>query len=465
MKTTALFAGMRRLCALPLAAVLLLLAGCLEKNLLWSPDGRRAVVFGPDGLYLTDAEGRLSSLLAPGAYRAAWLGDSRQLVIARRERVATWTEAARLLGEERAGKLAAKFEEQWQKSPAPGVNDVEAAQVDDKPERALRQLYLRERHGADVRARLDEAAWTAWQSAAVEMHELVPARLEGEALVTGAPLYAGADDIEEIRVAAGDRAVAFVAKPGYSLPDQAHDELQLWVARLRASGTERIAARVAAYPDWSADGSSVVYVQANAGAERDQLRLGTLVQRPVFDAAGGWAKAPEPRELAGCMFSEQARVRCLRDGRILFNAAELSLPVAAEDFGDTREQLFALDPVRQATLTRLVPRKREADLPQSLAFFEVGPDEKQVLFGDFRGAVAVLTLATGEVEQVQEATKDNLQGQPVWRAAGEFSYTRRTADKAAVRKTEVVLRTGGQDRVLSAGWPDGMVNHWFSERK
>lgn len=464
MKTIALFAGVRRLCALPLLAVLLLLAGCLEKNILWSPDGRRAVVFAQEGLYLTDGDGRLSSLLAPGAYRAAWLGDSRQLVIARRIRAGTWDEAARLLGAERAGQLAAIIEEQWQKSPTDTLAWLRT-QKTEKAETALWQIYLRDRQGADVRAQLDPEAWKAWRSVQVEAHVLAVAKIEGEALEWGATLFGGVGEIEEIRVAAGDRAVAFVATPGYALPGQADDELQLWVARMGGSAAELIAARVAAYPDWTADGRDLAYVQANSGAERDQLRLGTLVQRPVFDAAGDWIEKSELRELAGFLFSDRVRVRCLRDGRILFNGVELSLPIAAEDFGETREQLFALDPARQATLVRLVPRKREANLPKSLAFFEVSPDEKQVLFGDFNGAVAVLTLASGEVEEVQDAAKDNLQGQPVWRAAGEFSYTRRVADRAAVRKAEIVLRTGGKDRVISAGWPDDFVNRLFSEKK
>ncbi|MBX3735711.1 MAG: hypothetical protein KF715_03395 [Candidatus Didemnitutus sp.] len=464
MKTVALFAGVRRLCVLPLAVVLLLLAGCLEKNLLWSPDGRRAVVFGQEGLYLTDADGRLSPLLVPGANLAAWLGDSQQLVVARSQRVGSWDEAARHLGAERAGKFAAQVEQLWQKSPAETLAKARLQKV-YKAEPAWWQIYLRDRHGPEVRAQLDADTWNAWKTAQVEVHELVMAKIEGDTLVTGAALYAGAGEIEEIRVAAGDRAIACVAKPGLA-PEPQENEFQLWVARLGSpSAPELIATRVAAYPDWTADGRDVVYVQANAGAEHDQLRLGTLVQRPVFDAAGAGLKAPEPRELAGFVFSEQARVRCLHDGRILFNAAELSLPVAAEDFGDTREQLFALDPARQATLTRLVPRKHEANLPQSLAFFEVSPDEKQVLFGDFHGAVAVLTLASGDVAQVQEAGKDNLQGQPVWRGAGEFSYTRRVADRAAVRKAEIVLRAADKDRVLSASWPDEMVNRLFSEKK
>jgi hypothetical protein len=261
--------------------------------------------------------------------------------------------------------------------------------------------------------------------------------------------------------------VAFVTETALS-PEKRGDDLQLWLARVNGSGATPVAAHVGAFPDWTADGRSLVYIQAAGGSAKDDLRLGTLVQREVLDAGGQVASKEEKKELAGWIFSENTRVRCLRDGRILFNAAEISLPIAAEDYGEQHEQLFAVDPARQATLVRLVPRKQEQNLPQTLAFFEVSPDEKQVLFGGVEDEVAVLTLATGEVERVQDKTdKQSLQGQPVWRKDGEFSYTRRTAKKdgpTPTRKAEVMLRSGGKDRLLSGSWPDQLVNQLVADR-
>jgi hypothetical protein len=96
-------------------------------------------------------------------------------------------------------------------------------------------------------------------------------------------------------------------------------------------------------------------------------------------------------------------VRCLPDGRMLFNAAEISLPFAAEDNGDPRERLYALDPGRRPTLVRLIPHKAEEELPAQQAFFEVSPDGRQVLFGSTKGEVCLLTLATGQAEKSQAA--------------------------------------------------------------
>src|SRR5581483_5458692 len=111
----------------------------------------------------------------------------------------------------------------------------------------------------------------------------------------------------------------------------------------------------------------------------------------------------------------------------------------------------------QPTLIRLIPRRYELDAPQALSFFEVGPDEKQVLFGGMKGEVAVLTLATGAIENVQEGAENNFAGLPTWRRSGEFTYVKRgAADKGqkTSRPAEIVLRRGDKETVLSQSWSD-----------
>lgn len=448
----------------PLALVLLLLAGCLEKTLLWSPDGSRAAVIGQDGLYLCDADGRLSALLVPGAYNAAWLGDSQQLVIARRTKQDSWTEIAREIGPEQAGLLIARAESIWQQIQTGGRWSLLTMDLGRKESTIkLVKIYLRERYGEALRAKLDAGEWDMLKGVQAEVHELIMARIEEGRITTVTRLSTSLGRVNEIRLAPGDRVVAFATEMALTVDGNKEDDIQLQLARVNGSGASLVAAYVGAFPDWSADGRWLTYVQASAGSTKDDLRLGTLVQREVVDAGGAIAIQKAQKELAGWIFSVNSRVRCLRDGRILFNAAEISLPIAAEDFGEQHEQLFAVDLARQATLVRLIPRKQEEHLPQTLAFFEVSPDEKQVLFGGLDGEVCLLTLATGEVEQVQEGVaKQNLQGQPVWRKDGEFSYTRRAVKKDGqkpARKAEVVLRRGDKEQILSTNWPDQMVNY------
>ena len=81
-----------------------------------------------------------------------------------------------------------------------------------------------------------------------------------------------------------------------------------------------------------------------------------------------------------------------------FNAVEFSLPTAIKDADVEREELFTLDVARQATLVRVIPRAEEEKVSKHLTFFEVSPDEKQVLVGGYEGETSVLTLQTGDIE-------------------------------------------------------------------
>jgi len=460
MKTECNCRGVARFAFAPLALTLLLLTGCLEKTLVWSPDGNRAAVITNDGLRLCAADGKLSAEPLPDAYRMAWLADSQQLVLARKTKASQWTPVARALGPEAAAALIAKAEAAWQKLQTGSDWGLVKLGVHGSPDEHALTIYLRERYGDAFRAKVDAAEWDNLAGKKIDVHELVMARLDGDKLVTGTLLHEGLGEIKEIRLAPGDKAVAFTAerKAGKD------DPLQLMLTRVNGTGATPVAERVAAFPDWTADGRSLVYVQASGGDAKDDLRLGTLVQREVLDEGGKVAVKADVKYLAGWIFSGNTRVRCLRDGRILFNAGEISLPIAAEDYGEQREQLFAVDLARHATLVRMIPRRQEEKLPQTLAFFEVSPDEEQVLLGWFDGTVSLLTMATGEVDQVQKGIKDDgLQGQPVWRTDGEFSYTRRTKEKDGqkpARTAEIVLRRGDKDvTVLSASWPDDLVKH------
>jgi len=465
MKTVTTKRSWRMVAAIPAALLLLLLAGCLEKTLVWSPDGTRAAVISQRALYLCDADGNLSPRLVPDVYQAAWLSDSQQLVLARKHSVDKWTPLARTLDPERVGKVASEAESLWKQLETGGKWGILTMELGKKKDQAVLKIFLREHYGDALRAKVSAGEWDELKSVQAEISELVMARIVGEQIQPGTLLHEGLERINDLRVSPGDRAVAFTT-------DMALDndkECRLLLARIDATGAVTVAEHTGTYPDWTADGRALAYVQA-LGGTKDDLRLGTLVSREVLDENGQNRIAEKPAELAGLLFGKASRVRCLQDGRILFNSGEFNLPVAANDAGVERDNLFAWDPARQATLVRMVPREEEENLPKNLTFFEVSPDEKQVLVGTFKGHVCLLTLATGEVQEIQAGVKDNLQGAPVWRKSGEFTYTRRTVTKDGrkpVREAEVILRSGKTEKVLSQSWPDAMVNELFSseERK
>lgn len=434
----------------PLAAAIALaalLAGCFEKRILWSPDGTRAAVLTNAGLRFTDANGRLTPVLVSGISAAAWI-DPQRLVLARRREVGEWAAIARVLGpraaaiEAEAAEVAARIRD--------GARGAEVfAGNKDLP----LQLCLRDRHAAELGPRLPAGESAKLQQKTVAISEVLVGTIRESAIEFGPVLLQAVGNVLDLRPAPGREVVAATMEMKAE-----GDECQLFLLRLDRPGPAVPAARrIAQYPDWKHDGSALVLCEST-GSASDAVSLGVVVRRALVEENGVPRLSEKPEYLAGTMFNQFTRIRCLRDGRVLFNAAEFTLPLAAEDYGDEREQLFALDASRQVTLVRLVPRKREADLPQQLSFFEVSPDETQVLFGAPKGAVSLLTLATGEVKEIQKSGQKELQGAPVWRGAGEIAYFRRAADDGSgARPVELVLRKGERETVLSREWSSEVI--------
>jgi hypothetical protein len=434
-------------------------AGCWKDRLAWSPDGSRAAVIGKDGLRLCDADGRITPLLAPDVYRAAWFDDSRRLAVAGRREIKDYAALVAALGPERAKALGAKAEIVWQlwQNSAPGEL---ASGFEGDDDLGAIVVYLREHHGAALRAKVaakpnPENDLKELETMGATWHSLVVAQVNGDHLDLGPTLYEGLVEIHDIRPAPGQPAVAFVSR--LELSPSRDDGLRIYVARPGdAAPATLVASFTASSPDWTPDGRTLVYLKAASdNGTTDDLKLGALVEREVLDGTGRIRLAEKTRDLAGLIFQGQNRVRCLRDGRVLFDAAEFHLPLAGQD-RPTREQLFAIDRTKEnAPLTALIVATERTKVPDILTPFEVSSDERQVLFN--AGAdVAVLTLATGAVErlalQVFNSTNEHNPPQPVWRRAGELVYV-----KMGDARQELVLRRPSGETVLSRDWPDAVL--------
>lgn len=453
----------RRLLAGAALALALLCTGCLEKRIVWSPDGSRAIVTTKQReLYLCDASGQLTGKLADGVELAVWLGGPQRIALARKREVKEWAAAAAVVREE-GTRIAAAAEKLRQKLGEGGDFGVALSSLSLGGSRTdnLVKLCLRDRFGAEVRPRLSAEQWRELEGISIGVTDLMTAQVDGDRLTPGPVMHTSIYDVLDIRPSPVGDVIAWTQET------KANEIAELFVVLASAPGQAvRVATGAAAYPDWYADGRSLVYVEAPVqGTSEDTLALGALARRTVLDEHGKIAVEGKPKYLAGMVFNVLTHVRCLRDGRILFNAAELALPVATGD-GGQRDQLFAVDPDRQPTLVRHILRSHETDLPQSLSFFEVSPDETKVLFGGMKSEVALLTLATGEARSIQDADDNSFQGLPVWRTADEFSYAKRIKPKDGEKPTrpaEIVLRRADKETVLSAKWPSELVADVASE--
>lgn len=449
----------RSLCGLLVVASLFLFGGCLEERLVWSPDGQHAAVLAKDGLRLCSPDGALAEPIVPGATLAIWFADSQRLLVAREREATGWPEVAASLPSSRLRQIEAAASTLWSRIQQGTPWAAATKEIDG--DRQLVLACLREKYAAELASHLapDQQAELAQQT--ISLAEVMLVRLRDGSAELDPPLLTFTTPAEtsltQLRLAPDEKAVAV------SVPeDTKNRHFRIVVATLDPGPAPAVVATdAAAYPDWTTDGRALVYLHAATTAQDDLPQFATFQQREVRDSSGALALAESTTDLGGAIFQPFCRVRCLRDGRIVFNAAELSLPVAARDLDTEREYLFAFDPGRQSTLVRLSPRTNSEKFPQLLGFFEPSADGTQLLIGGVEGEVCVFTLATGEVEQVQPAGKGDIWlCQPAWRGPGEFSYVRRTTavnGQAPERPFEVVLRRGDRETVLSAGWSDEMI--------
>lgn len=448
------------------------LYGCLpEKRVVWSPDGRWAAVKGADGLYLCDSSGKLSQLLVPGVDSVAWLPDSKHLVFSHPQPVAGWKQLAPVLSDERRQEIADR---------APRLREEVLAYQGDWKEFKPRSLagltggegmallvYLRDNLAEGLQEKLgDRWKELAELPAAVRLLQLAHID-EGDGLAMDNVLIRALDAFDELRVSPTGQAVVYRA--GAPDDDQTRP---LYVVGLAGGSPLHVADHTAMFPDWSADGRHLVYAATKSTtADGKELRLGVVARRQICGDDGTFlTRLPESEELAGIAFQDEVRVRCLRDGRVLFATIELQLPCTSADMPQ-RAGLFAVDPGRQPGVTRLIPRSAETELPDGLFLFEVSPDERHVSIPGADGRVAVLTLATGDVwELVTAKDVDHLRTVPTWRSADELCFAIVPGDESNKQRAQIALAKldwaarAAQQRIISADWPERVATDFLVEK-
>src|ERR1019366_7769888 len=154
----------------------------------------------------------------------------------------------------------------------------------------------------------------------------------------------------------------------------AHDSDLFVIASDASHPAVQLSDRAAWYADFSPEGRDVLFICANARAIKDEQRLGSLNRARVIDDRGAVVgRAPDPVELAGLMFGELNRVRCLSNGRILFTSVDIKLTTAIADIPN-RPQLFSINPAGRAMVAAVLTRSALETIGDEALYFEVSPD-------------------------------------------------------------------------------------------
>jgi hypothetical protein len=441
-------------------AALLLAIGCneVEERLSWSPDGTRAVMRLGDELCLVDANGNISSPLVSNVESAAWLPDSQGLVLLRHLTVTNWEEAARLLPpEEKATveSLAKGFPDLLRAGLAAADGDPDAMEKLFKPLKmagdseflsptilylldtqpaALRQAFQGCKDPAKLEADLTGLSTT--KVAEVSVLLLAGNQPSGQPRAIEYMLA----DLQQPRPSPSAPVVAFLRGDA------------LMVAPLDgATNLVCVAEKVEGSYDWTPDGKSLVYAVRLTERESSDIDLVRIERRTVIDAAGALVAGDTlPLALSGSGFTP--RVRCLPDGRVLFAGFAMQLPAPATAPQETH--FFLIDPAQGTNAVPVAVPSAPGALPQDLACFAPSPDGRQIAIVESGSdAVAVLDVATGELEVVSPKRGWKSRILPAWRGADEL-YFGALPESSSTRPELLRWRKGVAPQVFSRGWTD-----------
>jgi hypothetical protein len=132
---------------LPLPAII---TGCLpEKRIVWSSDGKQALVLTDEATYLMDIQGNLTRALDAPLTIAAWMPDSKGVIGQRMVKVKTWDEAVKLLSKKQTEQVIARGDAilkhlQFERYPK------DFASPNDQPLCECVALYLKDHHSKEV---------------------------------------------------------------------------------------------------------------------------------------------------------------------------------------------------------------------------------------------------------------------------------------------------------------------------
>ncbi|GMU33693.1 MAG: hypothetical protein AMXMBFR20_15650 [Planctomycetia bacterium] len=466
-----------------IAALGLTLCGCLpEKRIVWSPDGSRAAVATPTGLYLIDATGKLlKPRISDTPTRCVWTADGKGLLVAHAQKAAKWDELTKSMSaaekemiESTAVELRKRILEHdgdWEKFELDPDKKLSAGME------AAAVLCLRDKHAEGVKEKLGDK-WEDIEKVDAPVWKLTLFDVTEEKLVERKTLFQGLDEIRAPSLSPNGRLAGFLWNRSVASDDEdlssitrplQLDQLSLNIVPTDGAKPARLVAnKVAIDYDWSPDSRSLAFIHgAPSMEEGSRVELGSLATTTVADDEGRLLDKWEEKDRVGMLFNPMLSVRWLRDGRLLFSSVEVTLPVTTRAMPQ-EWTLFVMDPRTPASVMRVLGRDLAEPREPETPVFSLSPDEKRVLLPGPNGRVTLYEFTTGETTALvsTQNPKGGAGSIPSWRNNEEITFVMPQADAQSSESSrpEVHIWKAGKSRCISKDWPEEMRTGWLENK-
>ncbi len=448
-------------------AATLLISGCiLEKRIVWSPDGQRAAVATPNGLFFINAEGKvLEPRLSDTPTICAWFGDGRRLAVAHTAPAKNWEDVADMFSPAQHDKIKALAKDLHERVMAyEGDWDDFEPDPDDRIPATFETaafLYLRDHLSEGLPEKLGDK-WEDLKELRPNVHQLQLFTLTKDKLMPGKVLVRTLHQIYRPNVSPDDRSIAFIM-PRIEAGDE---DVTLHVVACENGKARSVADNVSLGHDWSPDGRCLAFIQASPSQFEKQhnVQLGSLATTRVAEENGSLLAEWEAREdLVGLLFNSMLTVRWLSDDRLLFSSYETTLPATTRDMPQ-QWSLFMFDPKMSASVHRILGRHFDEPLEPEFPHFELSPDERRALLLGADGQIILHDFRSGETTQLidPDVAGGDIHTLPSWRNNKQVSLVRPIDARRKLYEV-VQWEQGGNTKSLSDTWPPEMKKGWLTE--
>ena len=458
--------------------------GCFpQEHIVWSPDGGKALVLG-EKVYLSDPAGALTPVSNQPACAAAWFPDGQSFVLVQQADV-DWTRLSPYLTAAQREEVQSRANRFLEKVAAytPQSGPITTGDLKDEKDDLHKAitLYLAQSHDAELTAKLG-SQWAEIKKPTGEgFWGLFRYRVGQSPDEASVAIAYALQPVWSMRVSPTGKAVA------YSTVRLTKSIDHSGFFTVSADGTRwaQLARESSFDFSWSPDGRYLAYVRSMQEQDRGEGQLGIVTRTEVWCGKDGQmeplpatqpASAPATRQPSPFVSDDLAVVVLgsagglivyLDDGRILFSAQEVTLPISPRD-AKSGETLFLADPSGRQPVCRALMRPVEKEFDRAdFAKCRLSPDGERMLRVDSEYDVKIINLASGKVKETFKTVKtDSEPGTvPVWRNNGEICFIAPPGPHVPGDRNQVVLVTlskdGGDWKVLSADWPREAGAEWL----